>query len=305
MRDAVDTPSMACAIVVTFNPELPQLTQLLGQLERNGCDFLVIDNASSQAAQVGQAATGLARCRGVIPLEHNIGQAAALNAGLARAQALGYPMAFLFDQDSGIDDDFCARMLQAWHIASRQSDLPVAAIGPRLVVPETGRRIPFRTFDSALDRRERSLAGTSGLLRAGFLITSGSLVSMAALQAVGPMREDYFIDNVDLEWCFRALARGHLLYGTDHARLHHRIGLASDSLLVRKGLVVQHSALRFYYSSRNRLHLHRQPHAPAAWVVKDRVRFVLKTLYLLATSAQRRDYWSSLRRAVRDARQLP
>lgn len=305
MRAAIDTPSMACAIVVTFHPDLPELTRLLVQLDRNGCDFIVIDNASSNGAAVAEAAGHLARNREVIRLERNVGQAAALNAGLARAEALGYPMAFLFDQDSGIDDDFCERMLEAWRIAVTRSDRPVAAIGPRLVVPETGRHIPFRTFDSAFDRREHHLPGSHGLVRTGFLITSGCLLSMAALKKVGPMREDYFIDNVDLEWCFRALDRGHLLYGTDMARLHHRIGLASNSLLVRKGLVVEHGSLRFYYSTRNRLNLHRQAHAPAAWVLKDRIRFVLKTLYLLATSAQRRDYWSSLHRAIRDARHLP
>lgn len=305
MRAAVDLPSLACAIVVTFNPDLPELTRLLEQLDRNGCDFLVIDNASSNATAIAEVAQRQPRNRAVLALDRNIGQAAALNAGLARAQDMGYPMAFLFDQDSGIDDDFCQRMLAAWQLAVTGSDRPVAAIGPRLIVPETGRRIPFRTFDSAFDRREHALPGSTGLIRTGFLITSGCLVSMSALKAVGPMREDYFIDNVDLEWCFRALDRGYLLYGTDQARLHHRIGLVSDRLLVRKGLVVEHGALRYYYSTRNRLHLHRQAHAPAAWVLKDRVRFVLKTLYLLATSAQRHDYWSSLRRALRDARQLP
>ena len=305
MRAAVDSPSMACAIVVTFHPDLPELTRLLEQLDRNGCDFLVVDNASANAAAIKEAAERHTHLKAVLALENNIGQAAALNAGLSRAQELGYPMAFLFDQDSGIDDDFCEQMLAAWQEAATRSDRPVAAIGPRLVVPETGRRIPFRTFDTAFDRRERTLPGSSGLIRTGFLITSGCLVSMSALKAVGPMREDYFIDNVDLEWCFRALDRGFLLYGTDQARLHHRIGLASDRLLVRKGLVVEHSALRYYYSTRNRLHLHRQAYAPHGWVLKDRIRFFLKTLYLLATSDQRRDYWASLQRGIRDARQLP
>ncbi len=298
-------PSPACAIVVSFHPDLPELTQLLEQLDRNACDFLLVDNASPNQAALSELARRLSHHRGVLALEHNIGQAAALNLGLARARELGYGLAFLFDQDSGIDDDFCQRMLDAWGAAVAHSPQPVAAIGPRLVVPETGRRIPFRRFDSAFDRRELPLAGHAGLLRAGFLITSGCLLSLSALDAIGPMREDYFIDNVDLEWCFRALDRGHLLYGTDLARLHHRIGLASNSVLVRKGWVVEHGAHRFYYSTRNRLHLHRQPHAPSAWVAKDRVRFALKTLYLLLTSTQRRAYWVSLQRAIRDARQLP
>lgn len=305
MRPADPPVTTACAVVISFNPDLPLLTALLEQLERNACDFIVVDNASDNGQAIQAAARRLTRAREVVLLQDNIGQAAALNQGIERVRDLGYPGVFLFDQDSGIDDDFCARMLQSWQRAAALSAAPVAAIGPRLVVPETGRRIPFRTFDTPFDRREHRLPGDADLIRTGFLITSGSLLSMAALQAIGPMREDYFIDNVDLEWCFRALARGYALYGTDGATLHHRIGLASSSLLVRKGVVVQHSALRFYYSSRNRLHLHRQPHAPAAWVLKDRFRFALKTLYLLLTSGQRHAYWDSLCRAVRDARRLP
>ena len=84
-------------------------------------------------------------------------------------------------------------------------------------------------------------------------------------------------------------------------------GRPTDAMLepLRKGLVVEHSALRSYYSTRNRLHLHRQAYAPHGWVLKDRIRFFLKTLYLLATSDQRRDYWASLQRGICDARQLP
>jgi rhamnosyltransferase len=63
--------------------------------------------------------------------------------------------------------------------------------------------------------------------------------------------------------------------------------------------------LRFYYSSRNRLHLHGQAHAPWTWRIKDGVRFALKSLYLLVGSPQRGAYWQSLRRAWRDVHNMP
>jgi len=294
-----------CAIVVTYQPDISILRQLLKELNDSACDFWVIDNHSDNAASLRDEITTFAHCRGNTFLDHNVGQAQALNQALASVQAAGYGLAFLFDQDSGIDPDFVTRMGQAWSSAKALPGAPLAALGPRLQDPRTGHRFPFRTFTRLFERSETLVQREPVLWEAAFLITSGALIDLQHLPAIGGMRSDYFIDNVDLEWCFRARAKGFRLLGTDHAHLHHRIGEDGQAWAVRQGWVVQHSPLRFYYSSRNRLHLHHQAHAPWVWRIKDGVRFVLKSLYLLVGSPQRRDYWASLQRARRDVRQMP
>ncbi len=299
------TASAVCAVVVTYNPDLAVVEQLLRQLQGNACDFVVVDNQSTNADELQTIVSSLTHCRALLRQTANIGQAAALNLGLQKLSDWQYQLALLFDQDSAIDTDFCRQMLLAWDQAHTHAPGRVAAIGPRLEDPVTRRRVPFRSFDRLFSRHESAAVPSGLLVHTGFLITSGSLVSMAALKSIGPMRADYFIDNVDLEWCFRAKSMGFLLFGTDHARLYHRIGEAGSSYLVRKGIVVQHNALRFYYSSRNRIHLHRQPHAPRNWRLKDSVRFFLKASYLMLTSPERRAYWASLRQAVKDAATLP
>jgi rhamnosyltransferase len=294
-----------CAVVVTYNPDIAVVEQLLHKLQANACDFVVVDNQSTNADELQSIVSSLTHCRALLRQTANIGQAAALNLGLQKLSDWQYELALLFDQDSAIDSDFCSQMLLAWDEAHAHAPGPLAAIGPRLEDPVTHRRIPFRSFEHLFGRHEYAAAPSGLLVHTGFLITSGCLISMAALKSIGPMRADYFIDNVDLEWCFRAKSSGFHIFGTDHARLYHRIGEAGSSYLVRKGIVVQHNALRFYYSSRNRIHLHRQPHAPRNWKLKDSVRFVLKTSYLLLTSPERRSYWASLRQAMKDAATLP
>ena len=294
-----------CAVVVSYNPEPAVLLALLAQLDRSGCDFILIDNHSGNIAAVQPQASAHARCRKVICLPENLGQAAALNQALTAIDLAGDDLALLFDQDSSIDEHFLPGMLAAWNLGQQVAPGVVAAIGPRLIEPRSGRRMPFRTFSRLFERRETGADAQSRLINTAFLITSGSLLSVDLLRTIGLMRSDYFIDNVDLEWCFRAQARGYRLFGTELATLQHRIGEDSDNLLVRQGLIVQHSALRYYYSTRNRIHLHRQPHAPWVWRAKDIVRFVLKSTYLLITARDRRTFWINLRRAVRDARHLP
>lgn len=293
-----------CAVVVTYNPCVKQLRTLLGALNASGHPFMVVDNHSQNVEDFATWVGSLPACLQFKGMSSNLGQAQAINHALQHLTELGFELALLFDQDSAVDAGFVTQLLQSWQAAQALAPNQVAAIGPRLVDPRNGHRMPFRLFDRLNESHETPALKQPPLMEAAFLITSGSLLSLKAVQAVGPMRTDYFIDNVDLEWCFRARHLGYRLFGTDHVTMLHHIGEDGDSFWVRKGFVVQHSALRYYYSTRNRLHLHRQAHAPWVWRVKDMARFAIKTTYLLAFSSARKDYWHQLKRAIHDTRQL-
>lgn len=291
-----------CAVLVTWQPELKHLLALLDQLSGQSCAVIVIDNGSANADQLDEA-MALRPSATLVRWPDNRGLAAAMNAGLQQAQDQGYTRVFLFDQDSTLTEDFCTGMQAAWEQAEAASTLPVAAVGPRLQDPVSGRRTPFRLF-RLWRRSDQTVAGAPGLFQADFLISSGCLLSVAALDRIGTMKENYFIDNIDLEWCFRARASGFALFGTDAATLLHAIGEPSSNPLVQAGWMVQHSPVRSYYSTRNRLHLYRQAYAPLSWKLRDSVRFVLKSVWLLVCSGQRRDYWRQIRRGMQDAGKL-
>jgi rhamnosyltransferase len=265
---------------------------------------MMVDNHSDNFAAFSTWTSSLNGCIQIASLASNLGQAAAINHAFGLLTERNYPLALLFDQDSAVGGDFVSGMLQAWNGAQALAPNRVAAIGPRLVDPRNGQKMPFRLFQRLFDLQVSDAIKEPSLFESAFLITSGCLISLNAVRDLGPMRTDYFIDNVDLEWCFRARHHGYRLFGTDHVTMSHHIGEDGDSFWVRKGFVVQHSALRYYYSTRNRLHLHRQAHAPWVWRVKDMVRFAIKTTYLLAFSSARKDYWHQLKRAIHDTRHL-
>lgn len=288
-----------CAVVVTWQPDIAALQVLLDQLTAQTCDVFVIDNGSANADDLDIALKSRASVT-LVRWHENKGLAAAMNAGLQLARENNHAFVFLFDQDSALTDGFCTGMIDAWQRVQIVSDLPVAALGPRLQDPASGRLTPFRLF-RWLHRSDQPVHGTQDLLQADFLISSGCLFSQTALTQIGHMKESYFIDNIDLEWCFRARAKGFALFGTDAATLLHAIGEPSNNPLVRAGLMVQHSPLRSYYSTRNRLHLYRQGYAPLNWKLRDCMRFTLKSLWLLLSSSQRFEYWRQIRRGIRDA----
>lgn len=307
-------PSRVCAVIVTWQPDLPPLQNLLESLLTQDCPFIVVDNGSANIAElqtlIDRLGAGYPEVAApvLVSWTQNRGLATAMNEGLRLARDKSYPFIVLFDQDSLISADFIAAMLAQWEQLqaldnSGRYHLPPAAIGPRLQDPENGRRTAFRCF-RWLRRSDSPVEGYPGLYETDFLISSGTLISTSALEVIGPMKDEYFIDNIDLEWCFRAKARGFSLYGTDRAILFHRIGEASANPLVKSGVMVQHSPLRSYYSTRNRMHLWRQSYAPRDWKIRDMVRFVLKSLWLVSFTEKRKEYREQIRRGIDDSEAL-
>jgi len=319
------------AVVVSWQPDIKVLGELLTQLVAQQCQVVIIDNGSSNIEALNQLIAAISHNIlndtaldtaldttldtaldtaldtsshiTLISWPDNRGLATALNEGLRQAQQKGCELAFLFDQDSRISASFCDAMTQAWQKAVAVSPQPLAAIGPRLQDPQSGRKTPFRKF-SLWQRTDRQVSMATDLYDTDFIITSGTLLSLPALKAIGYMKEEYFIDNIDLEWCFRARANGYSLYGTDATCLFHRIGEPSKNPLVNTGVMVKHSPLRSYYSTRNRLHLRRQAYAPLDWKMRDMLRFTVKTLWLILFSGQSGDYRREIMRGIRDARTL-
>jgi rhamnosyltransferase len=111
-------------------------------------------------------------------------------------------------------------------------------------------------------------------VEADFLIASGSLIPVAALDRVGPMREDLFIDYVDVEWCLRARREGLRCYGVFEATMEHRLGESRVRVFGREATA--RSPLRHYYLMRNALLLYRESWVPLNWKLVDAGRLLLK-----------------------------
>lgn len=298
-----DPANNSCAVVVTYQPDATALLKLLGQLNKE-TDFVVIDNGSADIERLAESITVYKRCQELMRLDENVGLARALNIGIDWARQRGCEFVFLFDQDSSPCDLFVSRMIKASRDISALSKRPIAALGPRIINPQTMRQTPFKLFNRFLLRSDRPYAGADGFFLADFLITSGTLLVLDSVAKIGDMKESYFIDNVDLEWCFRAKAMGYEIIGTDRAVLYHAIGERSSNPLVRAGVMAQHNPSRTYYSSRNRIHLYGMRYSPLGWKVRDVVRFALKAGWLLLSSKDRRLYWQNIRGGIRDAKSL-
>lgn len=236
------------ALIVLFHPTDEQLARLGAW--RHACDALaIVDNSP----QPDPRACALAEHEGVTLLHHGNrhGIAGAFNAGLAALFAQQIDAVALFDQDSTVPAQYFATMRGVCSELGAHAYLA----GPRIFDENDGRFLPELTTSGATVRRVRIEAGAPPQ-RCAFLISSGCVISREAFARLGVFDEPLFIDHVDTEYCFRALARDVPLYVVPALVLAHRIGARRRHKLGPFEMTsMNHPWTRRYYSARNAVQL--------------------------------------------------
>lgn len=264
------------SIIVTFQPDLDRLEVLLRAIRPQVEGIVVADNGPDDRISGWLAARrGLAVK--LLVMGGNLGVAAAHNAGIAEARRQGATRVLLFDQDSHPAPDMVSRLDGAFATASR-CGLNVASAGPRFHDPRDGRVHPFIRLNGWRVQRVTK-PDRESFCTADYLITSGCLISLDALDAVGGLDESLFIDYVDIEWGLRARSRGYVHLGVFDARMEHPLGDPPLQFLAGRLRVPMHSPTRHYYHFRNAVTLYRRSYAPRVWVLHDAAKLPLKMLF--------------------------
>ncbi len=248
------------AVVVTYQPTLEVLEQVIDALAPQVNSVLVVDNGSNvdSSAWHNQHQTHAVE---LILLGENKGIAAAHNVGIKWAQDRRVEFVLLMDQDSIPAPDMVFRLLFALRQLTKQG-IKVAAVGPRYL-DERNREHPSFIRVSGLKVDKSPCLPSEEIVESDFIISSGSLIPLATLAEVGGPLNDLFIDQVDLEWCFRARSRGYSLFGACNAILYHALGEAPKSLFGQK--FIHHGPLRHYYIFRNAVWLLFKSYVSVGW----------------------------------------
>ncbi|MBN2856196.1 MAG: glycosyltransferase family 2 protein [Halothiobacillaceae bacterium] len=246
---------MIAAIIVAYNPEADSFVALLQSLSSQVDRLVVIDNSPPS----NDSAFELVRKSGVViervnllRLGDNLGIATALNLGIELAISEGANWLLLSDQDSLPAPDMAAGLMAAF-AALQSRGLRVGAVGPTFTDLHTTLTYPFQAnLPGQFFYGHRAPTESEPHVEALTLITSGTLIPAEAMREVGLMRDDFFIDQVDIEWCHRARSKGYRLYGTGWARMYQRMGEARLRVwYLRWRYESAYSPLRIYYRLRN------------------------------------------------------
>ena len=242
--------------MVTYRPdsEFPaRLAAIRGQVAA----IVIVDNGSDAELAMLREVGSDPRVTLLLNGE-NLGVARALNIGIQHALDRGFAFALLFDQDSRVDADLVETLL-AIHDSFPPGRLGLVGSG-------------FRTRDGAAPGGNAEQPATPPWIDAEYVITSGSLLPLAAYAAIGPFREEFFIDYVDLDYCKRAVARGFQVIQSRRALMTHLIGAPTHHrwLWMTKS-TTNHSADRRYYGARNKTVMLREygGYRRGGWLLKS------------------------------------
>jgi GT2 family glycosyltransferase len=232
-------PQGLAAVVVTYNA-LPWLERCLASLD--GLETVIVDNGSTDGTL-----EAIRRFPVQLLQQENRGLAAGWNAGIAATTA---PYVLVMNSDAWLVGDAAARL-----VAFAQEHAEAAVVGPRLLNEDGTLQRSVRGFPTLWRLATeyfflRKLAPRSHALNAfyaegfdhdavreaEFVMGACFLVRRAAIEAVGPADEDFFLFSEETDWCYRFHAAGWKVWFTPDAEAVHVGGASHGGRLFRENL---------------------------------------------------------------------
>jgi rhamnosyltransferase len=256
-RDPRPSAESVAAVIVTYHPDVGLADRVRPLVSQVGA-IVVVDNGSGEAELAPLDALVRDGVAEAIRNGRNLGVAAALNQGIAWVADHGYPWALTLDQDTTPGSDV---VVEAARVFDELSSPAPAVIG-------------------ATSMTAGSVVDPGGAVTC--VVTSGALHSVRAWTALGRFREDFFIDQVDIEFCLRARSNGYAVLAARRPTIQHTIGHPTrHQTAFRSFTVTNHDRVRRYYMTRNRIHVWRRYWRRESGYVAEDMRRAAKELVKL------------------------
>lgn len=252
------------AVIVVFNPNISKLNQLTESLSAQKCNVVLVNNGDAKSI-VGVVNSENAF---VIQMPENSGIAKAQNEGISFIRKRGASGFFLFDQDSVIPVNYVDEML-SFHFTPN-----IGMIVPKVLDVNIQRFIEPRIYykkknNTHIDYPKKNLDNEK-FRKAAKPIASGCFILMDAVDSIGGMREDFFIDAVDTDFSFRLIENKFDVFQINSITLKHMVGNKTEKSIFGISVnVSNHSPKRRYYIGRNNIWLWKIHHKKMKGISKD------------------------------------
>ena len=239
-----------CAVVVWYNPlSLENGRDAIANIESYASvvdRVFIVDNSSSDNSLLARQ---IANVEYIANLE-NVGIAKALNQGCQLAIDEGFEWCMTMDQDSHWDSEQLALFIHKITDFTQQDSLYVS------FAPDSDQPV-ILSYAALFKRkvlghryRERSVPPKKMVEEVETVITSGNIIKLSVWQDLGCFLEPLFIDEVDIEFCFRLRKTGYKLLKLREVHMYHTLGSSKRTILPK---ITKHSGKRLYFIVRNRL----------------------------------------------------
>jgi len=202
----------------------------------------------------------------------NMGIATAQNKGIEIANLLRSEYIIFFDQDSCPTPSLVGILVESLVVLDKNG-FKVGLIGPRAFNKENKKCYYHK------DRDHGNVMNSvlSRYTPVDYTLSSGSLCRLDVFSVVGLFKDEYFIDSVDHEICFRMSHYGYQVFIDEEVKLPHMLGVYQTSFL---GVDINiPSPIRHYYVFRNWIFLIKLNYVPIGFKLRVMSRILPKALY--------------------------
>ena len=269
-------------VVILFNPDVEHVNALINAFTAPEWNIVLVDNSFERTQYSDSRNVTYIHC------PSNVGIAQAQNIGLKRLFDNDVEHAFLLDQDSLFSPDIAHELLRQF--LQLEKEHSIAAIGPSI----------YCQFSECVDKGvlQKGKQVSNTLKEVKQIIASGMLISRYAFNKVGGKESTLFIDGVDHEWCWRARAKGMVIYQSLSACMPHRQG---DYRVKVCGVTFKQGApVRLYYQFRNVLILARRRYVPLYWKVRHVCAIPLRYIVNRYCFTQGKERGRFMREGIKD-----
>ena len=230
-------------IVVLYQPELKVYENILTYIDSLERVF-VMDNSTDYKDELIDKIKANPKCV-YISMNGNLGLAGALNKGCHMAYEKGFDYILTMDQDSAFEQGAVNRLIEKAEQETEQ--LGIVAPNVTAVYPDevTGER-----------KVAYVLREPTGEYEETWVMTSGSLMNLAAFEAVGGFNEEFFIAHIDVDFGIKLTLAGYKTKMLGDAMIYQRFGHSMPKKILWKTVYPWFEASnRTYYLFRNHTYM--------------------------------------------------
>lgn len=266
------------ALIVTFNPDLDSFGKNLIAITKQVDKVIIVDNSNDLLSQNGLK-DYLENNDDVILIQpkENLGIAYAQNIGFIHAIKYNADYIVTFDQDSSVEDGLIENLYEEYKQVKDQSNIKIACIGPSVINERNNTRYE-KYFHNSVKINDSVFSVKS-------IISSGTLYNVDVFAAIGFNKAEWFIDSIDIEWCYRARYLGYHVLMTTKVAMRHNLGAKDMKLPAGKSINIG-SPFRLYFVYRNWIFSLREPQFE--WGYKLKLLFMMPIKFVIFSNVSPR-----------------
>ena len=240
--------SIGC-IIIAYKKNIKFIQNRINNIYTGIDNFYIINNTENNYLKIKN------RKINVINLDVNLGIAAAQNLALSLAYKNKNKFILFSDQDTIFPKGFIKEIL-SFYIYTNQKYKNLFAVAPNLydrnkkVLSGFVKRFLFFRNTIFQNKKNSQNIHHSKITES---MSSGMFINLKILKKIGYLNEDYFLDWVDFDLCWRAIKNGYNIVGSNNIIASHFLGSRSIKIFNKPFHI--HPPFRSYYIIRNGINL--------------------------------------------------